>query len=334
MRNQFGEISIRCRNLAHVIAAIVALAAPILLAQRAASPTRLKFAVASVRPIPAPGPGVTPTLRGVIKCLGVDGLLWTPERRDPTAPRQGRCIGPGVTPRAIVQTAYASSRPAPSPPPRVVLPPNASAELQTLVGDRALTYVSMEAVADDPERVTKGELQQMLQALLEDRFKARIHTETRELDGFVLTIAKSGIKFKENTSGERVRVGFPPGVPLPPGVTDNGDGRTVIGPFAIYDTHPMAQLVQTLERALGSAPIADKTGLTGTYDIRFGLDLLPPLVEPAPGVRGGGGPQNQPPRFKTPVQKAVEDQLGLHLEPAKLPVEFIVIDHMEPPTEN
>ena len=43
----------------------------------------------------------------------------------------------------------------------------------------------------------------MLQTLLEDRFKARVHLEMREGDGYVLTIAKSGIKFKETSVDEK-----------------------------------------------------------------------------------------------------------------------------------
>jgi hypothetical protein len=49
--------------------------------------------------------------------------------------------------------------------------------------------------------------------------------QQRELDGFVLTIAKSGIKFKENTSGEERPVIFPPEVPLPPGIITTGEVR-------------------------------------------------------------------------------------------------------------
>ena len=316
MRKQIGETLIHWRNLALVIAGIAGWGIPVLLAQNTAPTAPLKFTAASVRRSPAPGPGVTSTF-GQIKCLGADGLLWSPQDvRDPTPPRRGRCIGQGVSLRALVLTAYASS-----PIARLALSPDP-------------TFVTIEAIADDLERVTKGELQQMLQALLEDRFKARVHTEKRELDGFALTIAKSGIKFKENTSGEERPVIFPPGVPLPPGILTTGGGKTVIGPYARYGTHTMQEVVKTLGDALGFVPIADKTGLTGTYDIRFGLEEIRPLAEPAPGARRGGGPQNQGPQFTTPVPKAVEDQLGLHLERARVEVDFIVIDHLELPTGN
>lgn len=89
-----------------------------------------------------------------------------PERADPTPPRQGRCTEQNVPLLALLMTACASS-----PPVRVLRAPN---------GD--LTFYRIEAVANDPSRVTKAELKEMLQALLEDRFKARVHTTTDQVD--------------------------------------------------------------------------------------------------------------------------------------------------------
>jgi len=67
----------------------------------------------------------------------------------------------------------------------------------------------IEAVAHDPEHVTKGELKLMLQTLLEDRFKVRAHLEMREVEGYNLTIAKSGIKFKETSVDAKAEVTTP-----------------------------------------------------------------------------------------------------------------------------
>jgi uncharacterized protein (TIGR03435 family) len=121
-----------------------------------------------------------------LRCQGVDGVLWSPnDINDRTPARQGRCTGGIVLLSSVLLTAYASS-----PTVRLVGFPF-----------EPLTFYQIEAVADDPSRVTKAELKQMLQTLLEDRFKAQVHTTTSELDGFVLTVAKSGIKFKE-TSGD------------------------------------------------------------------------------------------------------------------------------------
>jgi uncharacterized protein (TIGR03435 family) len=173
-----------------------------------------------------------------------------------------------------------------------------------------LTFYQIEAVADDPSHVTKAELKEMLQSLLEDRFKAQVHTTTREVDGFVLTIAKSGIKFKETSGDEQI-------------VTGN--------PF-LRGTYRMESIVKFLGILLGPVAIVDKTGLTGLYDMTF-------MVEEIRGLsvenEGRGGPGRQQAReFSPPVPKAVEDQLGLHMERAKVPVEILFVDHLERATEN
>ena len=67
----------------------------------------------------------------------------------------------------------------------------------------------IEAVADDTEHVTDRELKLMLQTLLEDRFKVRAHLEMREVEGYNLTIAKSGIKFKETSVDAKAEVTTP-----------------------------------------------------------------------------------------------------------------------------
>ena len=159
----------------------------------------------------------------------------------------------------------------------------------------------------------------MLQSLLEDRFKARVHLETRASDGYVLTIAKSGIKFKE-TSGD---------------ATCNSSPR----PLGVNGKCKMGTLTMRLQLTLDGrtflldyVPIADKTGLTGIYDINFALEEIQ-LGGPA-GARGPGGGAPSPRQFTTPIPKALEDQLGLHLERGKVPVEFVVVDHIEMPTEN
>ena len=282
----------------------------------AASATRLKFAVASVRPtLPALPPGgpvargsVDADLMGLgIKCLGADGLLGVaPNVQDPTA-RRGRCTANSVDIREVILRAY---------------PLTSSTVGNRLVGfpQSGLGPFQIEGVADEPERVTKGELQQMLQALLEDRFKLRVHLETREVDGYTLTIAKSGIKFKEPSGDARCRVNYGRGPnPANPGVSG---------------TCPMGQLTTFLMRVLnpgGPPPFEDKTGLMGTYNMEFALEevFAPPT---ATGVRGVATQQAR--QFTTPIPKALEEQLGLHLERAKVPTEFVVIDHIEQPTEN
>jgi uncharacterized protein (TIGR03435 family) len=96
-------------------------------------------------------------------------------------------------------------------------------------------------------------------------------------------------------------------------------------------TNFLRQLLMT--STSGPPPIADKTGLMGIYDIDFALEEV--RLSPPPtggGVRGGGSPQER--QFTPPIPKALEEQLGLRLERGKAPAEFVVIDHIEQPTEN
>jgi uncharacterized protein (TIGR03435 family) len=79
-----------------------------------------------------------------------------------------------------------------------------------------------------------------------------------------------------------------------------------------------------------SQPVIDKTELPGLYDITLRLNQV---VSP-PGVRGenAGAP---PELWDPPLAKALEEQLGLRLESAgKVPVEYLLVDHVEKPSEN
>jgi uncharacterized protein (TIGR03435 family) len=281
------------------IVGIAALGTSLLLGQ---TPTpRSKFAAASVRRVPEQKQPGGEELR-LFKCLGADGQLWTlQDIRDPTPARRGRCSGKYYL-GSLVRTAYASSS------------MNGLEGGPDFSSNRFVNF-QVEAIADDPERVTKAQLQQMLQSLLEDRFKARVHIETRQLDGYILTIAKSGIKFKETSSEET---------------------GSATGDPHLNGKYTMERVTKFLQGLLGFAAIVDKTGLAGIYDIKFDLEEIR-LALPAEGngVRGeGGGGGRVPRQFTTPVPKALEDQLGLHIERAKVPIEFIVVDHIELPTEN
>jgi uncharacterized protein (TIGR03435 family) len=193
----------------------------------------------------------------------------------------------------------------------------------------------IEAVADDTEHVTERELKLMLQTLLEDRFKARVHLEMREVDGYVLTIAKSGIKFKETSVDEKASATtLTPAQALEQSRERCQYNGRLARPDTIFvrGTCGMKELTNYVSKELGPANIADKTGLMGIYNIDFVLE--PVYLAPAgagAGGRGGGGGGRQ---FSTPIPKALEEQLGLHLERTKIPVEFVVVDHIEQPTEN
>ncbi|HWB83844.1 MAG TPA: TIGR03435 family protein [Bryobacteraceae bacterium] len=151
--------------------------------------------------------------------------------------------------------------------------------------------------------------QQMLQALLADRFKLQVHHVQKELPIYNLVVNKGGPKLKENHSDAKSYF------------RSSSYGRFSI---RIVATHMTMQ--QLIDQQLGGAtdrPVFDKTGLTAAYDftLEFIVENLPP------GQEAGF---NEAPALVT----AVQEQLGLKLEPARASFDTIIIDHVERPTEN
>jgi uncharacterized protein (TIGR03435 family) len=88
-------------------------------------------------------------------------------------------------------------------------------------------------------------------------------------------------------------------------------------------------LAGTLSGQVGRI-VVDRTGLTGAFD--FDLEFAP---EPAGNPAGGAAPTPSPAATDRPsLFTAVEEQLGLKLQPQRAPIEVTVIDRVEPPTEN
>jgi uncharacterized protein (TIGR03435 family) len=141
---------------------------------------------------------------------------------------------------------------------------------------------------------------QMLQALLADRFKLRVHYESRIQPIEQLVITKSGAKLKPWPEGQQSHG------------TSWGSGQIKI------QGGGMDKLAFILSDALGRK-VVDTTGLTGPFDIE--LKWTPDDRQGAPDA----GPT---------LVTALEEQLGLKLEPAKGPVDTLVVDHVEKPSEN
>jgi uncharacterized protein (TIGR03435 family) len=163
----------------------------------------------------------------------------------------------------------------------------------------------LEAKAEN-ESATQDELLQMLRNLLADRFKLKVSTETKEASGYALVIAKNGPKFKAAQPDEEVRFTVR-GSSV--NKKDAADGQKLPLNTVTGQNLPLHQLLDVLSRAAG-APVADRTGLTGSYD--FTLNW-----EPGEDLSG-------------PLQQ----QLGLKLESQKVPVEHMTIVSAERPTEN
>jgi uncharacterized protein (TIGR03435 family) len=163
--------------------------------------------------------------------------------------------------------------------------------------------VQMGALPPDQAKQQKRE---MVRALLADRFKLAIHTETRLLPIYSLVVAKGGPKLKPDTTGNHF-----------------GTGNHTITVRGGDDT--IAILADKLADELGRM-VVDNTGITGQYDIVL---KWTPDDQPAPILNGQPDP-NAPPDIFT----AIQEQLGLKLESSKGPVPVQVIDHVEMPSEN
>jgi bla regulator protein blaR1 len=189
------------------------------------------------------------------------------------------------------------------------------------------------------QRKAMEQQRERLRALLADRFQLRIRRETKDMQVYALTQAKGGPKLKESNLE----------IPAPKQNGDKGP-QTPRGAFMrmgpgqiIAQAGSMDFLIQALSRQLGRT-VVDRTGLKGMYD--FTLEWTP---DPAQGMgQGFGGPSDgsvgkEPPRSDNPAPAdpngpslfaALQEQLGLKLENQKGPVEVIVIESVERPSEN
>jgi len=182
---------------------------------------------------------------------------------------------------------------------------------------------TIEAKAEGPqtEEMTKGP---MLQALLEDRFQLKTHRETREVPVYELTVAKGGPKLQP-FDGSCTPVDFAktPQLPTPPKAP--GECRNVFGTSGPNSTSYYRGIsvddFATHRLGVGTVgrPVINKTGITGRFDIH--LEFTPDRNADKPDA----GPS---------IFTALQEQLGLKLIPAKGPGEFLVIDHVERPSEN
>jgi bla regulator protein blaR1 len=172
----------------------------------------------------------------------------------------------------------------------------------------------------------------MLQSLLADRFNLKVSQSSKQVPIFELVVAKGGSKLKPS---EMAAVDAAhPGPPQPV----NGSRLSGMPGKRTGSGVKVAQLAESLSRLpeLGSGTsigggrlVVDKTGLTGYYD--WTLQWTPDANDPRLAVDAATPPSdpNKPGLFT-----AIQEQLGLKLVPAKGPVEVLVVDHIERPTEN
>jgi bla regulator protein BlaR1 len=160
------------------------------------------------------------------------------------------------------------------------------------------------------------EVREMLRPILASRFRLSVHSETRQLPVYDLVVTKGGPKFKEGK----------PDAAHPDGTLDRG------GTHISMQGLPMGSFRLALMRQLGRT-VEDETGLTATYDLK--LTWAPDEAGSGMSIAQVGQQAAVPTEADGPsIFTAIQEQLGLRLVPAQGPVECIVIDHLERPSEN
>jgi uncharacterized protein (TIGR03435 family) len=159
-------------------------------------------------------------------------------------------------------------------------------------------------------KTTMAEKYAMLATLLADRFHLQFHRETRELPLYKLVIAKGGLKMRQVKDGEK---------------RDHSSGISNRDSHLTGWAQPVSQLVYFLSGSYLNEPIADETGLIGNYDFDLKWTPDPNQAYQRDEAADPTGPS---------LFSAIQEQLGLKLEAAKGPVEVLVIDHVERPSEN
>jgi uncharacterized protein (TIGR03435 family) len=170
----------------------------------------------------------------------------------------------------------------------------------------------------------------MLQTLLAERFQLRVHRETREIPAFVLTVARGGARLPLSKESSCVEPDSTKPMPAsaPGDIVSRrcGNNRltTVTPPNVQWmgvgiDMNQVASSLSIYFRR----PVVDRTGLGGRYDVNI---ELPPL-QPVTTADGG-------PALGVSAVTILQEQLGLRVEEGKGPVEVLVVDRIERPTEN
>jgi uncharacterized protein (TIGR03435 family) len=172
--------------------------------------------------------------------------------------------------------------------------------------------------------VTEERYHQMLQMMLADRFQLRFHRETHEEPVYLLVADKKGLKLKTTDPASCMPV--PPEATLTPNGTACGRQYRFTGGGNRSDGlhfEGIGMTMKTLAVVLGLSgrPVIDRTGYEGMVDIK--LDFTP-------ANRLSTDPADGPPS----IFDALPEQLGLRLQPATAPVDEVIIDHIERPSEN
>jgi uncharacterized protein (TIGR03435 family) len=239
------------------------------------APPELQFEAASVKAVPEGHVSLCGEQSVQIPCTNV-----TPRMVDP---QRFRAVTQLTGPMGIIEWAYGVR------------------DYQVLGAPGWLQRESFEILATTEHPASEGQLKQMVRALLVDRFKLKLHRETREMPLYALVVGKNGPKLSAAKNA----------------VLGQGDIEIRPGRLAAFGA-TMDLLAHILTENL-ERPVIDKTDLDGHYD--FSLTYEP--------VSTGAGFTPIGPSLFASIQ-----DVGLRLEPLRDPVEMLVIDSVDHPSEN
>ena len=244
-----------------------------------------------------------------------------------------------VTVMSLIQDAYVRFPDGTVRSPMLTSLTKVEGEPAWLDADQYTIEAESEGSGDLPPAVMAGP---MTQSLLEDRFQLKVHREKRDTPVYELTVAKGGSKIQPAKTS-RCTAADLADLTMPSFLKEDllRDERQCVllwtgrkGPDVLVSVRSKgmddftAYLSHLMDR-----PVVDKTGITGDVDLRllFGPDESTPAAstlpspDAAPGVEDPGGPS---------IFAAVQQQLGLKLEPARALRDYLVIDSVSRPTPN
>ncbi len=174
----------------------------------------------------------------------------------------------------------------------------------------------------------------MLQALFEDRFKLKLHRASKDIPVYALTVAKGGPKLLPFKEGSCIPVDFTK-PPIPPPPLGQTNCNAIVGGRRGPNTKLEAQAItldyfSKLLSLVLDRPVIDRTSISGKFD--FHLSYLVDQTTPGALFPELGQPSDDSPAAS--IFTVLQEQLGLKLEPTKGSREYLVIDHVERPTEN
>ena len=228
----------------------------------------------------------------------------------------GRVVAENVPLRALIQAAYQLRA------------------FQVLGGPGWLDTERFDIAAKAAGNPNPNEMLPMLRTLLAERFKLAVHTETREQPIYALTLSLSDgklgsrLRASDANCAAAARNALPtradPNRPPPCGDFRMSAGRLIATGMSME--HLALRLSERVNR-----PVQDRTALAGVFDLdlEFSADQLHQPGPPGANANPGPADPSAPSLFT-----ALQEQLGLKLESTRGPVEILVIDHVEQPTDN